>query len=155
MLQIRSLYHIRVSPGTSRFLGALLLVFLFVLTSLPIAPAALAGHPTPLEIVSPRPQETPEATPTPTEEEIRLQAQKRILDLQKDIETDKQAIAEAQKAQLDAKFPKAKTSPLAGETKINEGAVIESDMVSYLSMAYAANRLVKQLRQFSPGSQPY
>ena len=79
-------------------------------------------------------------TPTPESEEIRrLREEKTRAELEKDI-------AVAEKAEFDAKFPKPATTPLAGETKVNEGAVIESEMVSYLSMAYAANRIVDRLR---------
>lgn len=80
------------------------------------------------------------ATATPESEEIiRLREQKTRAELEKDI-------AVAEKAKRDAEFPKPSTSPLSGETKINDGAVIESDMVSYLSMAYAADDLVKGLK---------
>jgi hypothetical protein len=80
------------------------------------------------------------ATPTPESEEmIRLREQKTRAELEKDI-------AVAEKAKRDAEFPKPSTSPLSGETKINDGAVIESDIVSYFSMAYAADDLVKGLR---------
>ncbi len=82
------------------------------------------------------------STPTPTpdsEEVIRLRQQKTQVELEKDI-------AVAEKAKLDAAFPKPTTSPLAGETKVNEGAIIETQMVSFLSMAYAANRIVAQLK---------
>jgi hypothetical protein len=85
-------------------------------------------------------EQTPSPTPTPESEEIkRLREEKTRAELEKDI-------AVAEKAKFDAEFPKPSTSPLAGETKINDGAVIESEMVSYLSMAYAANRLVLKLR---------
>lgn len=64
------------------------------------------------------------ATATPESEEIiRLREQKTRAELEKDI-------AVAEKAKLEAQFPKPSTSPLAGETKINDGAVIESDMIS-------------------------
>lgn len=79
-------------------------------------------------------------TASPESEEItRLREQKTRVELEKDI-------AVAEKAKRDAEFPKPSTSPLSGETKINEGAVIESDMVAYVSMAYAANDLVKALK---------
>jgi hypothetical protein len=79
-------------------------------------------------------------TPTPESEQvIRLREQKTRAELERDI-------AVAEKAKLDASFPKPTTSPLTGETKINDGAVIESEMVTYLSMAYAANRIVEQLK---------
>lgn len=79
-------------------------------------------------------------TPTPDSDEVqRLKEEKAQSELRK-------GIAEDRKAELEAKFPKPTTSPLAGETKINEGAVIESEMVSYLSMAYAANHIVDTLK---------
>lgn len=79
-------------------------------------------------------------TPTPDSDEVkRLKEEKTQVELERDI-------AVAEKAKLDASFPKPTTSPLAGETKISDGAVIESEMVSYLSMAYAANRIVEQLK---------
>jgi hypothetical protein len=83
--------------------------------------------------------QTATPSPTPSEEVQRLTEEKERAELRK-------AIAEARKAELEAKFPKPTTSPLAGETTINDGAVIESEMVSYLSMAYAANRIVTQLK---------
>jgi hypothetical protein len=80
------------------------------------------------------------ATATPESEEIiRLREQKTRAELEKDI-------AVAEKGKFDAQFPKPSTSPLAGETKINDTALIESDMVSYVSMAHAANDIVKALR---------
>jgi len=84
------------------------------------------------------------AIATPESEEIvRLREQKTRAELEKDI-------AVAEKAKLDAQFPKPSTSPLSGETKINDGAVIESDMVAYASMAQAADSLVKALKTSKP-----
>jgi len=80
-------------------------------------------------------------TPTPESDEVRALRDKKT---QAELERD---IAVAEKAKLDASFPKPTTSPLAGETKVNDGAVIESQMVSYLSMAYAANRMVAQIKE--------
>lgn len=83
---------------------------------------------------------TPSPTPTPESEEIkRLREEKTRAELERDI-------AAAEKAEFEAKSPKPTTTPLAGETKVNDGAVIESDMISYLSMAYAADRIVEKLR---------
>ena len=85
--------------------------------------------------------QTPSPTATPESEEIkRLREEKTRAELERDI-------AEAEKKEFDAKYPKPTTSPLAGETKINDGAVIESEMISYLSMAYAADRIVERLRE--------
>lgn len=145
-----------VANRPRRVLGALFVIFLMVVTSLPGAPVAIASHPTPSEAASTQPQDTSTATPTPTptEEELKLQQEKAILDLKKGIEADKQAIADSQKAQLDAKYPKPTTSPLAGTTTISDGAVIESQIVSYFSMANSANRIINGIRtHMSSGSQ--
>jgi hypothetical protein len=84
--------------------------------------------------------QTPTPSPTPDSEEIRrLREEKTRAELKRDIVT-------AEKAEFDAKFPKPTSSPLAGETKVNDGAVIENEMVSYVSMAYAANRIVEKLK---------
>jgi hypothetical protein len=69
-------------------------------------------------------------TPTPSEEEQRLQEEKRLLDLQKAIEEDKKAIREAQ--------PKASVTPLSGDTTLTEGVRLETEIVSYKAMAEAA-----------------
>ncbi|MDQ5847283.1 MAG: hypothetical protein M3539_18510 [Acidobacteriota bacterium] len=111
----------RVSSNTTRttlrILGALLLAVVFLNAT------AIA--------------QTTSASPE-SEEIIRLREQKTRAELEKDI-------AVAEKAKLDAQFPKPSTSPLSGETKV-EGATIESDMVSYVSMAHAANKVVKALK---------
>lgn len=85
-------------------------------------------------------QTTPPApAPAPKSAEVlRLEEEKAQAELRK-------AIAEANKATLEAQFPKATTTPLAGTTAV-EGAVIESQMVSYQRMALAANKLVRQLK---------
>ncbi|HEX7956519.1 MAG TPA: hypothetical protein VF508_06235 [Pyrinomonadaceae bacterium] len=90
------------------------------------------------------------ATPTPTpesEETRRLREQKANAELRRDI-------AAAEKAELESKSPKPTTTPLAGTTTINEGAVIESEMISYLSMAYAANRIVERLTNLDAAQAP-
>lgn len=82
-------------------------------------------------------------TPTPTpksEEVLRLEEEKAQAELRK-------AIAEANKAELEAKFPKPTSSPLAGTTTVSDGAVIESQIVAYSAMARAANRLVGGINQ--------
>jgi len=80
--------------------------------------------------------QTASPTPTPKSAEVvRLEEEKAQAELKK-------AIAEANKAELEAKFPKATSSPLAGTTTINDGAVIESQIVAYLALARAANKLV-------------
>lgn len=84
---------------------------------------------------------TPTPTPSPKSEEVkRLEEEKAQLDLQK-------GIAEDEKAIRDAKFPKPTTTPLAGTTTVSDGAVIESQMVAFVSMARAANKLVSALKK--------
>ncbi len=88
------------------------------------------------------------ASPTPTPksaEVLRLEEEKAQAELRK-------AIAEANKAELEARFPKPTTTPLAGTTTV-EGAVIESQMVSYAHLAAAANKLVGQLKDKKLGIQ--
>ena len=79
------------------------------------------------------------AAPTPKSAEVlRLEEEKAQAELRK-------AIAEANKAELEAKFPKPISSPLAGTTTINDGAIIESQIVAYIALARAANKLVSNL----------
>jgi hypothetical protein len=86
----------------------------------------------------------PMPAPAPKSAEVlKLEEEKAQAELRK-------AIAEANKATLEAQFPKPTTTPLAGTTTV-EGAVIESQMVSYERLAVAANKLVKQLKCVKPG----
>src|SRR5713101_1410172 len=79
-------------------------------------------------------------TPTPKSEEVqKLEEQKAQLDLRK-------GIAEDEKAIRDAKFPKPDTKALEGKTEINDNAVIESQMVAYVSMARAANKIINAIK---------
>jgi hypothetical protein len=87
-------------------------------------------------VAAPAQTATPSPSPTPKSEEVlRLEEEKAQAELRK-------AIAEANKAELEAKFPKPTSSPLAGTTTVSDGAVIESQMISYVALARAANRLV-------------
>jgi hypothetical protein len=82
--------------------------------------------------------QTGTANPAPTPksvEVLKLEEEKAQAELRK-------AIAEANKAELEAKFPKPTSSPLAGTTTINDNAIIESQMVAYLALARAANKMV-------------
>lgn len=86
---------------------------------------------------------TPTPSPTPlSPEEQRLADEKKILTLAKDNAELRKAIAEANKAEAEAKFPKPGTTPLAGTTTVSDGAVIESQIVAYVSMAKAANSII-------------
>ena len=81
------------------------------------------------------------ASPTPTPksaEVLRLEEEKTQAELRK-------AVAEANKAELEARFPKPSTTPLSGTTTL-DGAVIESQMISYAQMSIAANQLVQRLK---------
>lgn len=80
-------------------------------------------------------------TPTPTPksaEVLALEEEKAQAELRK-------AIAEANKAELEAKFPKPTSSPLEGKTSV-DGPLIESQIVSYRTMGPAAGKLVQQLK---------
>ena len=79
------------------------------------------------------------ASPTPKSDEVlRLEEEKVQAELRK-------AIAEANKAELEAKFPKSTSSPLAGATTSNDNAIIESQIVAYVALARAANKLVSSI----------
>jgi hypothetical protein len=90
--------------------------------------------------------QSPAATPTPTPksaEVLRLEEEKAQAELRK-------AIAEANKADLEARFPKPSTTPLDGKTTV-EGELIEPRVVAYNSLAFAANQLVQQLKDAKLG----
>lgn len=87
--------------------------------------------------------QTPTPTPTPSERETELTEENKLLKLEKEN-------AELKKAIRDTKFPDPTTSPLAGTTTINEGAVIETQMVAYVAMARAANKIVSAIRTSGP-----
>lgn len=81
-------------------------------------------------------------TPTPTprsEEVIRLEEEKAQAQL-------RQAIAEANKAELEARFPRPTSSPLSGTTTINDTAIIEGQIIAYVALARAANKVVSGIR---------
>jgi hypothetical protein len=86
-------------------------------------------------------------TPTPTP--VPLSEEQQELNRQLALEVAKQGIAEAkakrataEKADREAQFPTGSTTPLAGTTTINDGVVIETQMVAYISMARAANKII-------------
>jgi hypothetical protein len=87
---------------------------------------------------------TPSPTPTPQSAEVlRLEEEKAQAELRK-------AIAEANKAELEAKFPTPSTTPLDGKTTV-EGELIEPRLVAYANLASAANQVVRQLRDAKIG----
>jgi len=83
----------------------------------------------------------------PSEEELRLEEQKRLLTLQKDIELAKKAIRDAQ-----PETPKPTATPLPGDTTLNEGVRLETAMVSYKSMSEIANEIGKEIRLSANGA---
>jgi hypothetical protein len=126
-----------------RFFGKRLLAYLFILALLSTTQVSVAGHPTNPEAASPTPQETPEPSPTPESEEIRrLREQKTRTELEKDI-------ALAEKAKLEANFPKATATPLEGKTEVDSGVKLESEMLAYGSMSKAADQIVDEIKNKS------
>ena len=96
---------------------------------------------------------TPAATPTPTEEELRLQEQKRLIELQRDIELAKKAIRDAQPEEPDKPAPPAPSAtPLAGDTTL-ENVKLEPEMVSYRAMSDAADTISREIKTKKPGAQ--
>lgn len=86
-------------------------------------------------------------SPTPESEELRkLKEQNEILEQEKiaaELERDK---AKAGKEELDANFPQPSATPLEGKTEVDDGVKIETEMVAYLSVSQAANRIVADMK---------
>ena len=79
-------------------------------------------------------------TPSPSAEELRLLEEKRLLELQRDIEQAKKAIRDAQE-----KAPTPTATPLAGDTIVDGDARLETDIVAYKAMAEAAKKIVEDI----------
>jgi hypothetical protein len=63
----------------------------------------------------------------------------------------RQAIAEAKRAELDANFPKASSTPLSGDVSFkDDNARVEEKLVGYLSVAEAANRIADAIHRSQP-----
>src|SRR6266571_4187510 len=90
-------------------------------------------------------QAEPSPSPTPDEEKDRLQREADLATLKKTKAVADKDAAEARKAELEARFPKPTTSPLEGKTTV-EGAVIESQMISYISLSRSADRIVDAIK---------
>jgi hypothetical protein len=128
----------KTNEQSSRYV--LILVALMLLT-LPLIPGISKGW-----IVSAQDPANPTATPTPDAE---LEKAKRDAALSTERATqaeNEKKIAEAQKAELEARFPKPTTSPLAGTTTV-EGAVIESQIISYVALKRVADNIVDSICQ--------
>lgn len=113
------------------------------LTTITLSLALFCGllgtlHGRPTSAQSGTTQSTP--TPTPESEELR-----RLRDRNAIMEEKKKAILLENQIR-DAQFPAPSTTPLKGETTISDGAVIESQSVSYAALARAADVMVSQFK---------
>lgn len=124
----------QASNRTSRGLSLALAVLMVAVCYVSLRPVT-TGSVTHASTI-PAAQDTP--TPTPDEEKDRLQREA-------DLATLRKTKAEADKAELEARFPKPSTSPLEGKTTV-EGAVIESQMISYIALSRSADRIVDALK---------
>jgi len=84
---------------------------------------------------------TPSPSPTPDAELERLKRETAISTEKATQADNAKKIAEAKKDELEARFPKPSTSPLAGTTTV-EGAVIESQIISYVALKQVANNMI-------------
>jgi hypothetical protein len=115
------------------------LTIVLLLGLLPLTAVALANQPARIEAASPQPQDTPTPAPTPSEEVLKLEEQKKLLELQRDIELAKKAIRDAQPQ------PAAPTAtPLAGDTTLTD-VKLEPEIVSYKAMSEAAKIISEEL----------
>jgi len=92
------------------------------------------------------PAPTPTPTPTPSAEEQRLEEEKRIKTLQKDI-------AEADKAIRDAQ-PKPSATPLTGDATLEE-VKIESQLVTYEAMSSLLKKVAKEINKAAPNAENF
>jgi hypothetical protein len=77
-------------------------------------------------------------SPTPSAEELKLQEEKKILELKKDIAEAKKAIRDAQ--------PQPSTTALEGNTTLDEGVRLETEMVSYKAMSEAVFKISNEIK---------
>ena len=126
----------RIKPLSRLYLFALTGILLLTISFIPNAdfywvasaqdPASAAPSPTPDEALEKLKRETAISTEKATQAD------------------NAKKIAEAQKAELEARFPKPSTSPLAGTTTV-EGAVIESQIVSYVALKKVADNMIEAI----------
>lgn len=76
---------------------------------------------------------------------LRLENEKKKAVLQKEI-------AEAEAAELKAKFPDAKSTPLEGKTTIDDGVVIETQIMAYKAMKEVAEEISGKVTTASSGN---
>jgi len=85
-------------------------------------------------------------SPTPTQQELDLQEQKRLIELQRDIELAKKAIRDAQPQPASKPTPPAPSAtPLAGDTTL-DSVKLEAEMVGYAAMSEAADHISKEIK---------
>ncbi len=87
-------------------------------------------------------------TPTPSGEELKLQQEKILIELQRDIELAKKAIRDAQPQPSAPPAPTA--SPLAGDAVLGEGMRLEAEMVAYRAMSLAAKLIAEDIWKRNP-----
>jgi hypothetical protein len=96
-------------------------------------------------IVSADDTASPTPSPTPDLEMERLKREADLAGHRATKAENEKRIAEAQKAALEARFPKPSTSPLEGTTTV-EGAVIESQIISYKALKGVADQIVDAIK---------
>jgi hypothetical protein len=97
---------------------------------------------------------SPASSPTPDEQLEKLKRETAISTEKATQADNAKKIAEAQKAELEARFPKPSTSPLAGTTTV-EGAVIESQIVSYVALKKVAADMIDAICKAAKCSKAY
>src|SRR6185437_11432738 len=91
---------------------------------------------------------SPSPSPSPESEELkRLKERNEILAEEKKAAEAESDIAKAKKSELETKFPKPSATPLAGDTTVDSGVKIESEMMAYKAMADAAEKVAKELEE--------
>lgn len=132
------------TPPSGRFLEALLVVFIMVLTSLPFAPVALARHPTPPEAASPQPQDSPTATPTPTPtpDEVLDQAKR---EAQIAEELKKKAVSDKDRAEAENAKLKAETQPLGAASITIPTGSVQTDAAGWVESQMLAQEAARQI----------
>jgi len=85
-------------------------------------------------------------TPSPSADELKLQEEKRLTELQRDIELAKKAIRDAQpKPEAKSSPPAPTATPLAGDTTL-ENVKLEAEMVAYKAMSEVADQISKEIK---------
>src|SRR5687768_9232558 len=107
--------HPKLSKPNLILFGFCFLLLILSFQSIPSKILSKNLSPTP----TPTPTPTPSPTPEDSEELKRLKDQNKILDEEKKAAEARKAIAQAEKDELAAKFPKPTTTPLEGNTTVD------------------------------------